>query len=108
VDELGVIGLVAGLWIALAQPAGPGVRRSAYPVRLGWLLVGISVVLLLTGTLAAPTRLSSSDGFSRPSCGAACAGPSRGVAYPTVPRRGGDPTGVTWSSPTVMDSRIRN
>jgi hypothetical protein len=106
VDELGVIGLVAGLWIALAQPAGAGVGRSAYPARLGWLLVGLSVVLLLTGTLSAPSRLSSEDRTARPACGPACASP--GVAYPpVVHHRHRDEDGATWST-IVVDSRARN
>lgn len=103
-----MIGLIAGLWIALAQPAGPGVWRSAYPVRLGWLLVGLSVVLLLTGALAAPSGLSSAKPVSHPSCGAGCAGPASGVASSSVPHRHANPAGLTWTSPFVADTHVRD
>jgi hypothetical protein len=106
VDELGVIALVAGLWIALAQPPGPG--RSAYPARLGWLLVGLSMVLLLTGTLSSPSRVSSADPGTRPGCGPACAGPVRRAAYPPGVHRPGDLSGMSWSAPLDADPRRHN
>jgi hypothetical protein len=108
VDELGVIALVAGLWIALAQPPGPGVGHSAYPARLGWLLVGLSMVLLLTGTLSPPSRVSSADPVTRPGCGPACPGPARGAASPPTAHRRGDVSGVSWSTPLDADPRGRN
>jgi hypothetical protein len=108
VDELGVIALVAGLWIALAQPPGPGVGRSTYPARLGWLLVGLSMVLLLTGTLSPPSRVSSADPDTRPGCDPACAGPARGAASAPGPHRARDVSGVSWSTPLDADTRGRN
>lgn len=96
-DELGVIGLVAGLWIALAQPAsaGPGVSRNAYPARLGWLLVGLSGVLILTGSLAPPSTASDPTPVSRTCVGTGCVGGVQGVAYQTPVHRTVDMSGAT-------------
>src|SRR5882762_11534568 len=95
-DELGVIGLVAGLWIALAQPsgAGAGVSSNAYPSRLGWLLVGLSGVLLLTGSLAPPSTASDPTPVSRTCVGTGCVG-VQGVAYQTPAHRTVDMSGAT-------------
>jgi hypothetical protein len=54
VDGLGVIGLAVGLWISLATPDRRGALQRALPTALGWLLVAMCGVLLLTGTLSAP------------------------------------------------------
>jgi len=96
-DELGVIGLVAGLWIALAQPssAGAGVSSNAYPSRLGWLLVGMSGVLLLTGSLAPPSTASDPTPVSRTCVGTSCVGSVQGVAYQTPAHRTVDMSGAT-------------
>ena len=97
-DELGVIGLVAGLWIALAQPASAGAGLSssnAYPSRLGWLLVGLSGVLLLTGSLAPPSTASDPTSVSRTCVGTSCVGSVQGVAYQTPAHRTVDMSGAT-------------
>ena len=98
-DELGVIGLVAGLWIALAQPGGSGGGRAAYPARLGWLLMSLSAVLILSGSLAAPAVPSNPDPLPRQTCVANCIGQPQGVVYRPNGHRTVDMTGVTWPSP---------
>jgi hypothetical protein len=59
VDGLGVIGLAVGLWISLATPTGRGALQRALPAALGWLLVAMCGVLLLTGSLSAPATMQS-------------------------------------------------
>jgi hypothetical protein len=52
----GVIGLGVGLWVALRAPATErGTPRQRLPVGLGWVLVGVCLLLLLTDTLAQPS-----------------------------------------------------
>jgi hypothetical protein len=55
--EVGAFGLVLGLWIALAHQHGPrGQRRDGTLVVLGWVLLAVSVVLVLTSGF--PTDLT--------------------------------------------------
>jgi hypothetical protein len=55
--EFGAIGLVLGLWIALAHQHGPLVRRrDGTLVVLGWVLLALSVVLIVTSGF--PTDLT--------------------------------------------------
>ena len=55
-DELGVIGLVAGLWIALAQPATWRALRPARVLRIllrPWVLLGVLILVGNTGDIPA-------------------------------------------------------
>jgi len=55
--EFGAFGLVLGLWIALAHQHGPrGQRRDGTLVALGWVLLALSVVLVVTSGF--PTDLT--------------------------------------------------
>jgi hypothetical protein len=55
--EFGAIGLVLGLWIALAHQHGPlARRRDGTLVVLGWVLLALSVVLIVTSGF--PTDLT--------------------------------------------------
>jgi hypothetical protein len=56
VDGLGVIGLVAGLWIALSFPPQPDGGRDRTELVLSWLLVVFSVLLLASATLEPPAQ----------------------------------------------------
>jgi hypothetical protein len=56
VDSIGVIGLMAGLWIALS-PAGDQLRTA--PAWLGWLLAGTAIILLVAGTVTEPLAARS-------------------------------------------------
>jgi len=53
---LGVLCLVAGLWVALAFPPRPNEERDRATVVLGWVLAISAVLLLGTATLDAPTQ----------------------------------------------------
>jgi len=53
-DAIGVIGLIVGLVIALSPKARLAVLRDPTTHRLGWVLVAVSSVLILTSTLIAP------------------------------------------------------
>jgi hypothetical protein len=53
-DAIGVIGLIVGLMIALSPKAHLAVLKDTTMCRLGWLLVAVCIVLILTSTLAAP------------------------------------------------------
>jgi hypothetical protein len=52
-DAAGVIGLIAGLTLALS-PKGRAARWDPSLRRLGWVLAAVSVLLLLTDTVAPP------------------------------------------------------
>jgi hypothetical protein len=46
--ELAVLGILLGLWRALAGGDGTGLRRDHLETTCGWLLVGVSVLLAVT------------------------------------------------------------
>jgi hypothetical protein len=45
---LGALGLVLGLWVVLAQQRGPRRQRDGVLVALGWVLVALSALLVVT------------------------------------------------------------
>jgi hypothetical protein len=44
----GALGLVLGLWVVLAQQRGPRRQRDGVPVALGWVLLALSALLVVT------------------------------------------------------------
>jgi hypothetical protein len=75
--EWGALGLAIGLWTALSRPGGKLARRDTTRVVLGWILIAMSAVLVLTVTFpASPTRIGPPN-CKRPS---GCPAPKRKVA----------------------------
>ena len=70
-EEIGVLGLVVGLWIALSAPKRATGIQDRLATALAWTLVALAVLLALTATLELPsdtTGLASclvSPGFGR-------------------------------------------
>lgn len=50
-EGLGLIGLVAGLWVALPTERLVDGRRDGTLIVLGWLLAAASLVLIITGVI---------------------------------------------------------
>jgi hypothetical protein len=44
----GALGLVLGLWVVLAQQRGPRRQRDGVLVALGWVLLSLSALLVVT------------------------------------------------------------
>jgi hypothetical protein len=44
----GALGLVLGLWVVLAQQRGPRRQRDGVLVALGWVLLALSALLVVT------------------------------------------------------------
>jgi len=54
VNAIGVLALLAGLWLALTPKGHPAVEEDPTMRGLGWVLAAVSLLLVLTGTLAPP------------------------------------------------------
>ncbi|HEY0577218.1 MAG TPA: hypothetical protein VGD73_24200 [Pseudonocardia sp.] len=51
--ELGVLGLIAGVWVALTHGASVRGQPDRLLATLGWILVALSALLILSGGFAA-------------------------------------------------------
>jgi hypothetical protein len=66
----GALGLVLGLWVVLAQQGGQRRQRDGIPVALGWVLLALSALLVITAggpeDLTGLTSASDSSTLSGP------------------------------------------
>lgn len=94
-EEIGVLGLVVGLWIALSAPKRATGIQDRLAMALAWTLVALAVLLALTATLELPSDTTGAEPSARNGSGLAQQGSDAAPA-------------MVWSNSAVPASSGRN